>query len=37
MPLNELNKSKGMLMRKLFGKRKRINKYRGRRKGFEGK
>ena len=34
MPLNELNKSKGMLVRKLFEKGKRRNKYRGRRKGF---
>jgi hypothetical protein len=37
MPLNELNNSNGMLMRNLFGKGKRRNKCRGRRKGFEGK
>jgi hypothetical protein len=37
MPLNDLNKSKGMLMRNLFGKGKRRNKCRERRKGFEGK
>jgi hypothetical protein len=37
IPLNELNKSRGMLVRNLFGKGKRRNKCRGRRKGFEGK
>jgi hypothetical protein len=37
MSLNELNKSKGMLVINLFGKRKRINKCRERRKEFEGK
>jgi hypothetical protein len=37
MPLNELNKSRGMLMRNLFEKEKRKNKCRGRRKGFGGK
>jgi hypothetical protein len=37
IPLNELNKSRGMLMRNLFGKEKRINKCRGRIKGFDGK
>jgi hypothetical protein len=37
MPLNKLNKSRGMLVRNLFSKRKRRNKCRGRRKGFEGK
>jgi hypothetical protein len=37
MPLNELNKFRGMLVRNLFGKGKRRNKCRGRRKGFEGK
>jgi hypothetical protein len=37
MPLNELNKYRGMLVRNLFGKGKRRNKYRGRRKWFEGK
>jgi hypothetical protein len=36
MPLNELNKSKGMLVRNLFAKGKRRNKCRERRKGFEG-
>jgi hypothetical protein len=37
MPLNELNKFRGMLMRNLFRKGKRKNKCRTRRKGFEGK
>jgi hypothetical protein len=37
MSLNELNKSMGLLVRNLFGKGKRRNKYKGRRKGFEGK
>jgi hypothetical protein len=37
MPLIELNKSKGMLVRNLFGKGKRRNKCKGRRKGFKGK
>jgi hypothetical protein len=37
MPLNELNKSRGMLVRNLFEKRKRRNKYRRRKKGLEGK
>jgi hypothetical protein len=37
MPLNELNESRGMLVRNLFRKRKRRNKCRGRRKRFEGK
>ena len=37
MPLNELNKSRGMLVRNLFGKGKRINECKGRRKRFEGK
>jgi hypothetical protein len=37
MPLNELNKSRGMLVRNVFGKGKRRNKCRGRRKGFEEK
>jgi hypothetical protein len=37
MSLNELNKSRGMLVRNLFGKEKRRNKCRGRRKGFERK
>ena len=37
MPLNKLNKSKGMLIRNLFEKTKRINKCIGRRKEFEEK
>jgi hypothetical protein len=37
MPLNKFNKSRGMLVRNLFGKGKRRNKCRGRIKGFEGK
>jgi hypothetical protein len=37
MSLNELNKSRGMLVRNLFGKEKRRNKCKGRRKGFERK
>jgi hypothetical protein len=37
MPLNELNKSRGMLERNLFGKGKKINKCRGRIKRFKGK
>jgi hypothetical protein len=37
MSLNELNKSRGMLVRNLFRKGKRRNKCRERRKGFEGK
>jgi hypothetical protein len=39
MPLNELNKSRGMPVRNLFGNRKRKNRCRRRRrrKGFEGK
>jgi hypothetical protein len=37
MSLNELNKSRGMLVRNLFGKVKRINKCRVRRKRFEEK
>jgi hypothetical protein len=37
MPLNELNKSRCMLVRNLFKKRKRRNKCKGRRKWFEGK
>jgi hypothetical protein len=37
MSLNELNKSRGMLMRNLFGKEKRRNKCKERRKGFERK
>jgi hypothetical protein len=37
MPLNELNKSRGMLMRNFFRMGERRNKCRGRRKGFEGK
>jgi hypothetical protein len=36
MSLNKLKKSKGMLVRNLFGKGKKRNKCRGRRKGFEG-
>jgi hypothetical protein len=35
MSLNEFNKSKGMLMRNLFGKEKKINKCIGRKKGLE--
>jgi hypothetical protein len=37
MSLNELNKFRGMLVKNLFGKGKRRNKCRGRRKWFEGK
>jgi hypothetical protein len=37
MPLNVFNKSRGMLVRNLFGKGKRRNKCRGRRKELEGK
>jgi hypothetical protein len=37
MPLNELNKSRSMLVRNLFGKGKKRNKCRRRRKRFEGK
>jgi hypothetical protein len=37
MPLNELNKSRGMLVNNLFGKGKRRNKCREIRKRFEGK
>jgi hypothetical protein len=37
MPLNELNKSKSMLVRNLFRKGKRKNKCRKRRKEFYGK
>jgi hypothetical protein len=37
IPLNELNKFRSMLVRNLFGKGKRRNKFRGRKKWFEGK
>jgi hypothetical protein len=37
MSLTKLNKSKGMLMRNLFGKEKRRSKCKGRRKTFEEK
>jgi hypothetical protein len=37
MPLNELNKFRGILVRNLFWKGKRRNKCRGRRKRFGGK
>jgi hypothetical protein len=37
MPLKELNKSRGILMRNLFWKGKRRNKCRRRRKMFEEK
>jgi hypothetical protein len=37
MHLNELNISRGMLVRNLFGKGKKRNKCKGKRKGFEGK
>ena len=37
MPLNELNKSRGLLVRNLFEKERRINNCKVRRKGFEGK
>jgi hypothetical protein len=37
MPLNELNKSRGILVRNFFEKEKRRNKCKGRSKGFKGK
>jgi hypothetical protein len=37
MPLNEFNKSRSILIRNLFMKRKRINKCRERRKGLKEK